>query len=297
MGDKPNPIQVVLVLYGCKPSESLALASLQRILEREVGPRQLLSLLIYDNSPRSSVNMDELPDWAEYSHDSRNGGLAAAYNCALTRAVKDNCSWLMLLDQDTLLTAEYLHEAFALIYEFIQHDEVVAIVPRLVERKTTHSPTVKKLIRDKAIPTDFSGISKERIFAFNSGAIIRVKALEQIGGFPKDFWLDALDHAVFHLLQQKGGRVAIMRSRMEHSLSLKNLAESMSLQRYHNILAADALCTRRYFGKWNRLRRRLRLLYSAIKQLGRKKEWKFVSVSLHFALGSIVRRRTDTTKI
>jgi GT2 family glycosyltransferase len=297
MGDKRNPIQVVLVLYGCKPSESLALASLQRILEREVDLPHLLSLLIYDNSPCSSVNMDELPDWAEYSHDSRNGGLAAAYNCALTRAVKNNCSWLMLLDQDTLLTAEYLHEAFAHIYEFIQPDEVVAIVPRLVERKSTHSPTVKKLIRDKAIPKDFAGISKERIFAFNSGAIIRVKALEQIGGFPKDFWLDALDHAVFHLLQQKGGRVAVMRSRMEHSLSLKNLAESMSLQRYQNILAADALCTRRYFGTWDRLRRRLRLLYSAIKQLSRKKEWKFAPVSLRFALGSIMRRRTDTTKI
>jgi GT2 family glycosyltransferase len=295
MSDNHNSIQAVLVLYGCKPSESAAFASLQKIIDQKFFRPHLLSLLLYDNSPRSSAN--ELPKWVEYSHDSRNGGLAAAYNCALARAIKSGHPWLMLLDQDTVVTFEYLEEAFALSREFIKSEEVVAIVPRLVERETTHSPTVKKLIRDRAIPTGFTGISKSKIFAFNSGAIIRVKGLEQIGGFPKEFWLDALDHAVFHLLQQKGGRVVVMRSQMKHSLSLDTLADSMSLERYQNILAADALCTRRYFGNWGRLRRRLRLLYSTIKQLSRKKEWKFATTSLYYALGSSLRRRTDTTKI
>ena len=45
-----------------------------------------------------------------YVHDPSNGGLASAYNYALARAESEEREWLLLLDQDTSLTAEFISE-------------------------------------------------------------------------------------------------------------------------------------------------------------------------------------------
>jgi hypothetical protein len=44
---------------------------------------------------------------------------------------------------------------------------------------------------------------------YNSGALLRVKALQEMNGFPEEFLLDYLDHATFRILQNKGGRISI----------------------------------------------------------------------------------------
>ena len=121
---------------------------------------------------------------------------------------------------------------------------------------------------------------REKVFAFNSGAIIRIAALNQIGGFPKEFPVDALDHAVFHLLQENGSHVFVMKAQIRHSLSMNNRADSMSLARYNNVLAAESLYTSKYGGRWTRLRMHIRFLILLVKQLGRREERRFAPITL-----------------
>jgi GT2 family glycosyltransferase len=275
-------VQAVLVLYRRSPSESDAFVSFTQVLNRVPHLRSVIRLLLYDNSPVAATDRHFLPEGVDYIHNPNNGGLVAAYDAGLASARSHHIHWLMLLDQDTLLTGEYLEEVLDSIESADSIPQIAAIVPRLVERGFTTSPSTRQLIRDRALPPEVTGLVREKIYAFNSGSVIRIAALDQIGGFPKEFPIDALDHAVFHLLQENGGHVFVMRAQIEHSLSMNNRADSMSLDRYNNVLAAEALYTSKYGGPWTRLRMHIRFLILLVKQLGRREERRFAPITLSY---------------
>ena len=63
------------------------------------------------------------------------------------------------------------------------------------------------------------GIQKQPLCSYNSASTLRVKALRSIGGFPAEFWLDFMDHAVFHALFVRGYRVYVMLATLTHDSS------------------------------------------------------------------------------
>jgi GT2 family glycosyltransferase len=80
------------------------------------------------------------------------------------------------------------------------------------------------------------------IRVYNSGAVLRMSALREIGGFPEEYWLDYLDHAVFHRLQAAGGKVFVMEARLAHEMSIhqpNKEANPAHAARQANQLAAE----------------------------------------------------------
>ena len=57
-----------------------------------------------------------------YVHDPSNGGLAPAYNFALEHAESEGREWLLLFDQDTSLTVDFLVELVTLATTLHGHD-------------------------------------------------------------------------------------------------------------------------------------------------------------------------------
>ena len=75
-----------------------------------------------------------------YVHDPSNGGLASAYNFALARAESEEREWLLLLDQDTSPTREFIVELLEAAASLHARPDVAAIVPKLTgERHSTLS--------------------------------------------------------------------------------------------------------------------------------------------------------------
>jgi len=233
-------IQCVVVLYKCASGDSKTLLSLAEICRQYSGLAQRIALLIYDNSPDpQSVNLAPLSFGAvEYHHASENGGLAAAYNQALSIAITADIDWLLLLDQDTVLVPALFPVLFSAI-ESPLLPEICAVVPKLVRRGSVLSPQIVGRFHNHNFPDAFSGTYRGQITALNSAACLRVQALVAIGGFPREYWLDFLDHITFHRLQAVGGRTLILNVALEHSLSLQNLEEEMSVARYTKVLAAE----------------------------------------------------------
>ena len=92
----------------------MATQALLQTLREEPRLSQKFSLLLYDNSPEPQTPLpSSLP--VTYEHDASNRGLAYAYNYALKRAAELQIEWLLLLDQDTGVTREYLMEAAELV--------------------------------------------------------------------------------------------------------------------------------------------------------------------------------------
>lgn len=282
-------LAVVVVLYKQTPAESTALRMLLAGLR---GREQFVRLLIYDNSPSPqdiSLDCNIIGDiHVGYCHDPSNGRLFAAYSYALEWVAREGVSWLMLLDQDTEVTLEYLDEALRLCST--TPAGICAITPRLIVHGEQRSPHLlherngdgKAPAKDNALPP---GKSDERLGAWNSGAILRVASLVAIGGFPKEFPLDNLDYALFLMLQQGDDRVFVMKSRLNHQLSVADL-HSLSADRLRGKLASDILLQRRFQQK-TRLSLAVEFLRTGLSLLRKLPDKRMGLMCLRFSLACL----------
>src|SRR5690349_9074362 len=117
-----DELLVVIVLYKRSPAQSAACTTINTILH-SLPARP--AIFIYDNSPDSTIMQ---VDSITYRHDPANGGVSKAYNCASVHAQANAKSWLLLLDQDTSITVEFLKSLASAV---TAHPESVAFVPRI----------------------------------------------------------------------------------------------------------------------------------------------------------------------
>jgi GT2 family glycosyltransferase len=259
-------ILAVAALYQQSPDESNALSSLRAIFNGDPAMASHFSLVVYDNSAERQQIAEGVP--FHYVHDPANGGLAAAYNYALSRAGDTGYEWLLLLDQDTTLTSEFLAELIACVHALRTEDRVAAIVPKLMVRGTILSPAKHflDLIRNQFrnyVHTlgQATGVQHGHVSAYNSGSALSVSWLRSVGGFPEEFWLDYLDHAIFHALWAGGHRVYVLRAVLQHDLAESNL-NARPIWRFRNVLKAQSLFVKRTGSFTDRLLYRLWLLRS-----------------------------------
>jgi GT2 family glycosyltransferase len=260
-------IVAVAVLYKQSILESASIASLLRILDEHPDWRQMFSLVLYDNSPEPQPLPADLSVTPVYIHNGSNGGLAPAYQHALDRAAAAGAPWLLLLDQDTTLTEAFVAECLQLSAELQPSPEIGGVVPKLVANGIIRSPEsdflyrLRRQFRGERHPVEPAafGVQPRLLNAYNSGALLRVHALETIGGFPKDYWLDFLDHAVFQEMQQHGFRLFVMQTSLEQSLSHLDL-DKVPHWRHRSVLTAQTRFVLRYGGPGDRFWFRIYLL-------------------------------------
>jgi len=255
-------ILALVVLYKMDFAASPSYNLLALALKQQPGLAQIIRMVVVDNSPQPQL----LPAGfaGSYLHDGTNPGLAKRYNLALSLAAESNASWLLLLDQDTSLTLAYLEELLALSSQLLNDPAIVAIVPKLVAGTTLYAPHVP-VYREVPyrLDLDSNGVVGDLIHPYNSGALVRVQALQAIGGFPEAYWLDYLDFATFHRLQAEGGRIYVMKTRLQHEMSAhrpERYNDPAHAPRHRNHLSA----ARRYydeFGSNDERRKRRREIF------------------------------------
>jgi GT2 family glycosyltransferase len=278
-----NQIQAVLVLYRMRLQDSGTYAAWNA-----AAFSAMADLMVCDNTP-GTPGAPPGDFHGPYLAQPDNPGLAKSYNLALQRADHGGATWLMLLDQDTHLTANYFDEVGHRAAEFADDKSVVAIVPKLVENGVVQSPHMGICAKTwTPLPPDTSGLLENRgQHIYNSGALMRVSSLLAIGGFPEDFWLDYLDHAIFHQLREHGGRVFLMNASIHHTLSSNAAPEPNNpayLARHANVLAAEALYYRRYGTPLERWWYRRRLLRATANAAIRRRHFRLAWRTLKAAL-------------
>jgi GT2 family glycosyltransferase len=161
---------------------------------------------------------------------------------------------------------------------------ICGIVPRLVQDGIVLSPVSVQRFRYLAVDERFSGMQQRWLTALNSCACLRVRALQAIGGFPPQYWLDFLDHAVFHRLHERGGRLLVLDVSVPHRLSTNNLRTEISHRRFDNLLAAEWQFIRETGWGGGSLMHRLRLLKRAARTLLTLREPVFALQVLRWSL-------------
>jgi glycosyltransferase involved in cell wall biosynthesis len=254
----------VIVLYRMSAADSPAFQSVMAARE-ELGPdKDAVRVLLWDNSPAPDACRN-LPEGVYYFADKSNSGLATAYNRALEWATERRSDWLLTLDQDTAVPREFFLKMGAATRESSRYAGIGAIVPQIAAGTRQLSPNYFQFgALPRWYPAGYIGVPGEPVFAFNSGTMLSIDALRQVGGYDPRFWLDNSDAMVFSKLHEHGKRVYVAGDiQLIHEFSMKDIQRRMSPERYRNALLSETafwdLRMNRFAGWERTLRLALRL--------------------------------------
>ncbi len=229
-----HSIQIVLVLYKTKIEDSLTYKTLCENISTLSCNHEFL---VYNNSPEQTI---ENKNNYELVNATTNNMLVGPYNYALQRAIECKHNWLLLLDQDTCLTKEYFEQ---LNIALGMNKDVAAIIPKLQNKEFHLSPTSYNSLFGPWLKMhniyNAGFIKNKTIQAFNSAALISVKALDEIGRFSLEFPLDQLDFYVFNRLSNSGFSFYLMNVTLSHDLAVRDYKNKMSSERYISILSSE----------------------------------------------------------
>ena len=260
-------VTAVIVLYRIGPHQSPAFCSVMASRAQLNAAAGEVQVLLWDNSPVTGAGQD-LPDGVHYFADQSNSGLAKAYNHALAWAVQHESEWLLTLDQDTAVPEDFFEKMAAAARVSTRYAGIGAIVPQIAAGGKQLSPN---WFQFGAIPRwyrmGYTGVPKQPVFAFNSGAMLSTAALQQVRGYDPRFWLDDSDAMIFSKLHEHGKRVYIAGDiQVEHEFSMKDMQRRMSPARYRNALLAETAFWDLRMNRAAGWERTLRLMVRLVKQ-------------------------------
>ncbi|WP_197062000.1 glycosyltransferase [Sinomonas humi] len=127
----------------------------------------------------------------------RNSGIAAALNAGVRRAREDwDPAWIMTMDQDSRLTADYVSKALASVSDSAVRPETVgAISPE------SHN--------GKPLPTLPVREHLEILDPMQSGTLYRAEAFDRVGYFDEGLFIDCVDSDFNARLRNVGYHIAV----------------------------------------------------------------------------------------
>lgn len=201
---------MVIVLYKILPENSSTIQSMLKF--KHLWTKFKPQVLIYNNYSESYI--ESTADY-EVVNAKQNDMLAGAYNYTLNIANKQNIPWLVLFDQDTEMTANYITELQDLVSLYASETTGIdIIIPRLFAKNIQLSPCEYNPKWFHALtdsPLAKQTICEKSMLAFNSGIVLRCSAINKIGGFSYKFPLDCQDHNYMYRLYKNKSKGYVMR--------------------------------------------------------------------------------------
>ena len=285
-------VLAVVVLYSAArdgAAEAQTLRCLNVALTAQPELLESYRLLLWDNSQEASQIKLGIP--FEYHHAAGNDGVAGAYNGALDICIRQGYKWMLLLDDDTEISATYLAGMLQYRDACDADASVAAIAPLLQDGEFQLSP--QRVLPHRAAPVE-PGLPRaidEECFAANSGVMLRAEALAAVGGYSLDFWLDYSDIYVFHQLYAAGRRVYFAADlRLQHSMTMLDYDGRMTVERYRNFLYAEQAFFDLYRSSAQNAVQLLRLFARVFRQRAYRNK-AFSGLTLSFLLQRILTSR------
>lgn len=216
-----------------------------------------ITLFVYDNGELSSETDDPL---VIYRHDPENHGVSRGYNLGFEEAVRQKKSWLLLLDQDTEITVEFLQllsDATKTWKEFLIFTPVLADMYGVVSPFRWIPPLGVRLKN----PAGSYALKSHR-FA-NSGVLISCEAFRLATGYDENLPLDFSDIDFAERLMKVTSHFYVINTTLTHSLSATGeIPLTVAIERFTSFMKASVRMRKKY---GNKIGYQLYSFYRAIK--------------------------------
>jgi rhamnosyltransferase len=163
---------------------------------------QATAVIIVDNSASPDVQhrlRSLTSDKIEILENTKNEGIARALNQGILRAIERRCSWVLTLDQDSVVDDDLVARLVA-IHQRCSHPEQVGLIHSNARSKWSGLPALKC--------SDPYAEFREVKAVVTSGSLIPISAYRVGGPFRDDFFIEGVDleyclrlrKAGFHIL-------------------------------------------------------------------------------------------------
>ena len=127
-------------------------------------------------------------------------GIARSLNIGLATALESDAQWLLSVDQDSDLPAQYVDHLLATA----RSAQEAGLIVGVVAAQTVNIPGA-----DLGYPERYDAGHLVTAEVFQSGSLWSVAALAEIGGFDESFGVDAVDAAACLRLRERGYRIVL----------------------------------------------------------------------------------------
>lgn len=185
-----KPKFFIIVLYKCNLNSSEAFVSIKASLKLQ---NEQAYLYIYDNSSVKQIINETDPVWMDvtYIHDVSNPGLGIAYNSGVQIATKLEIDWVVLLDQDTQFSKDYIEKLNKGIAKF---ESIKLFAPIIkLSNGDNFSPTRYRFKRGNPVKMHAGFQLLKKYSPVNSGLAININAFNKAGGYNENIKLDFAD--------------------------------------------------------------------------------------------------------
>lgn len=189
----PATVGAVIVLYHPNPEHLRRLA--------QTVTSQVDRIFLIDNTPgendRLPAAFDRCPRPIAYHAIGANRGIATAQNIGIERAMREGCTHVLLLDQDSALPAEAVDKLLAAEQDLLRAGKNVAAVgPQYIDEKDGKRCSAVGpgwiRVRWREIPAGRQQ-PVESDYVIASGSLIRTSVLAEVGWMRDELFIDWVD--------------------------------------------------------------------------------------------------------
>lgn len=144
-------------------------------------------LILVDNSPNNNSHIAQIFPNSIYIPLYKNYGIAKAINIGCDIAIKQNCQWIITMDQDS----SFLNDIIAKYKVRLNQNNIGMLIPYY-----SYDRTNKKLLQDRAVK-----------LAMQSAAMISVEIYKQIGAYEEKLFIDGVDYDYCYRIREKGYKI------------------------------------------------------------------------------------------
>ena len=224
----------VIVLYNTTLADSVTFQSLKKVVSFYRLPERI-NIMVCDNSPTPQVTMDYIQQeklfTIHYLHDAQNPGVSRSYNRGARLAERLHKRWLLLLDQDTVLPANFLPQYQTALQKYPNYP---LYAPQLYSGTALFSPCRYAFGKGSNLHHIESGVhTMTHRNVLNSGLLIQLDAFKAVGGYDEKVKLYFSDFAFFERLKRVYRKFVVIGCQLEHQLSSVDYSDhSFALKRF-----------------------------------------------------------------
>lgn len=207
---------------------------------------QGVDILVVDNSENLEVQLRIQAQCNQLGirciTNLRNLGIAGALNLGVLEAMDRGYSWILTLDQDSLLPESYVNLIKRVWFSSEEKEKIGILAPRHFDRSTGYqSRDYRKL----------GGLLSNRDIVMTSGNLIPVSVFSKVGLYDEDLFIEYVDHDFCLRVKKAGLRTVLVGD--------AHLGHSLGKIRQHHLFPGvfffshNYLPVRRYYRARNRI--------------------------------------------
>lgn len=204
-------------------------------------------LFIYDNSPVAQHSQSEFGVKVKYISDTSNPGLSFANNRAADYAKSIHAEWILLLNQDTFFAPNILKE----YTKAIEQNPSIKLfaAPMEIDGGLYMSPV--RVCFHCARPTKtvpHGVLSLKKYAPIDSGQLINVEALHEVGGYNENVPLDFCEYQFHRRLLRRYDTFFVLSTPCKQEFSDQVQNTEQKLKRYEIFCRCLRNCEKDGFG-------------------------------------------------